>query len=110
MSFEDEGSLENKAGLKEKDYPENSTDSKKYLGKRLYIAEDNDSDKESNSNKRKRLNSTEDNDVSSYSSFIPIGPIPTILSQSSEEEKSNVKSTKAKTTTRRTRAKRKTSK
>ena len=110
MIFRGDNSLESKIGQENNDEPENLPESTKYLGKRLYIAEDNNSDKELNSNKRKRLNSAEDSDVSSYSSFIPIGPIPTILNQSSEEEKSNVKPTKAKVTTRRTRSKRKTTK
>ena len=108
MSSEGENVLENKPSKEDNDSPPNSTESKKYSGKRLYIAEDNDSDKESYSNKRTRLNSSEDSDVPPYSSFIPIGPIPTILGQSSEEEKSNAKSTNA--TTRRTRSKRKTAK
>ena len=108
MSSEGENVLENKPSIEENETPQNSTESKKYSGKRLYIAEDNDSDKESYSNKRTRLNSSEDSDVPPYSSFIPIGPIPTILGQSSEEEKSNAKLTNA--TSRRTRSKRKTAK
>ena len=75
-------------------------------GGRLVIAEDNQSENESNSNKRKRSTSTEE--VSTpYPTFMPIGPIPTILCQISEEEKSNVKSKSSNRPVRKTCAKRK---
>ena len=76
-------------------------------GGRLVIAEDNQSENESNSNKRKRSTSTEDVPAP-YPAFMPIGPIPTILSQISEEEKPNVKSKSSNRPVRKTRVKRKT--
>jgi len=75
-------------------------------GGRLVIAEDNQSENESNSNKRKRSSSSEDVPAP-YPAFMPIGPIPTILSQISEEEKPNIKSKSSNRPVRKTRVKRK---
>ena len=87
---------------------ESTSDDEKndYLGKRLFIDEENLSETEPNSNKRKRLSSPEDASTSNQS-FFPIAPIPTILSQTSEEEKPNVKSKSSGRPVRKTRGKRK---
>ena len=86
--------------------PASDEEKNNYLGKRLYIAEESHIENETNSNKRKRLSSS-DNSSGTYSTFIPIGPIPTILNQSSEDEKSNAKSKTSNRPIRKTRGKRK---
>ena len=87
---------------------ESTSDDEKdnYLGKRLFIDEENVSESEPNSNKRTRLSSPEDASTSNQS-FFPVAPIPTILSQTSEEEKPNVKSKSSGRPVRKTRGKRK---
>ena len=61
---------------------------------------------ETNSNKRTRLSSPEDASISNQS-FLPVAPVPTILNQTSEEEKPNVKSKSSGRPVRKTRGKRK---
>ena len=91
----------------EKNSKSTSDDEKNnYLGKRLFIDEENISETEPNSNKRSRLSSPEDASTSNQS-FFPVAPIPTILSQTSEEEKPNVKSKSSGRPVRKTRGKRK---
>ena len=77
-----------------------------YLGKRLFIDEEILPEIEPNSNKRTRLSSPEDASTSNQS-FFPVAPIPTILSQTSEEEKPNAKSKSSGRPVRKTRGKRK---
>ena len=61
---------------------------------------------EPNSNKRTRLSSPEDASTSNPS-FFPVAPIPTISSQTSEEERPNVESKSSGRPVRKTRGKRK---
>ena len=108
VSLEDTKALNNKESITEKD-KDGAKESEKYSGKRLFIAEDNDSDQDSNPNKNKRSKNSEDGNLN-YPSFMPIIPIPTILNQTSDEEKSKLKLTKCSRPIRSTRQKRKVTK
>ena len=81
-----------KTSASEKNSESASDDEKnKCLGKRLFIDEENRPETKPNLNKRTWLSSPEHASTSNQS-FFPVAPISTILSQTSEEQKTNVKS------------------
>ena len=108
VSPEDTKGLNNKESIVEKEQ-DGVKESETYSGKRLFIAEDGDSDQDSNLNKNKRSKPSDDGNLN-YPSFMPVIPIPTILNQTSDEEKSNIKLAKSSRPIRNTRQKRKITK